>query len=74
LASSICLCIYLSGCGRASQETTILGSCQQALLGIHNSVWIWWRYMGWITRLGSLWMAFPSVSALHFVSIKINFF
>jgi hypothetical protein len=27
------------------------------------------RWMGWIPRRGSLWMAFPSVSALHFVSI-----
>jgi hypothetical protein len=27
--------LYLSGTGGASQETTILGSCQQALVGIH---------------------------------------
>jgi hypothetical protein len=33
--------LYLSGSDRASQETDILGSCQQALFGIHNSVWIW---------------------------------
>jgi hypothetical protein len=33
--------LYLSGSGRASQETAISGSCQQALLGIHNSVWVW---------------------------------
>jgi hypothetical protein len=32
--------LYLSGTGRASQETVILGSCQQALVGIHNSVWV----------------------------------
>uniref|UniRef100_A0A0V1KHN4 Uncharacterized protein n=1 Tax=Trichinella nativa TaxID=6335 RepID=A0A0V1KHN4_9BILA len=25
--------------------------------------------MGWIPRWGSLWMAFPSVSAPHFVSV-----
>jgi hypothetical protein len=25
--------------------------------------------MGWIPRWGSLWMAFPSVSAPHFVSL-----
>jgi hypothetical protein len=31
---------YLSGTGRASQETVILGSCQQVLVGIHNSVWV----------------------------------
>ena len=32
--------LYLSGTGRASQETAIPGSCQQALVGIHNSVWV----------------------------------
>ena len=32
--------LYLSGSGRASQETDISGSCQQGLLGIHNSVWV----------------------------------
>ena len=30
--------LSLSGSGRASQETAISGSCQQALVGIHNSV------------------------------------
>jgi hypothetical protein len=30
--------LYLSGIGRASQETAISGSGQQALVGIHNSV------------------------------------
>ena len=29
--------LYLSGTGKASQETAISGSCQQALVGIHNS-------------------------------------
>ena len=33
--------LFYSGSGRASQETTISGSFQQALLGIHNSVWVW---------------------------------
>jgi hypothetical protein len=33
--------LYMSDSGRASQETNISGSCQQALLGIHNSVWVW---------------------------------
>jgi hypothetical protein len=61
--------LYLSGSGRASQERAISGSCQQALLGIHNSVCIWWLYMRWISRWGSLWMAFPSVSALHIVCL-----
>ena len=38
----------LSGTSRSSQETTISGSCQQALVGIHNSVWVCCLYMGWI--------------------------
>jgi hypothetical protein len=42
--------LYLSGSGRASQETAISGSFQQALLGIHNTVWAWCLYMGWIPR------------------------
>ena len=33
--------LYLSGTGRASQGTAISGSCQQALIGLHNSVWVW---------------------------------
>jgi hypothetical protein len=40
--------LYLSGTGRASQEIVISSSCQQVLLGFHNSVWVWWLYMGWI--------------------------
>ena len=44
--------LYLSG--TASQETAISGSCQQALVGIQNSVWFWWLSMGWIPRWGSL--------------------
>jgi hypothetical protein len=32
--------LYLSGCGRVSQETAISGSCQQTLLGICDSVWV----------------------------------
>jgi hypothetical protein len=43
------------------------GSCQQALLGISNSVWVWWLNMGYTSRWGSLWMAFPSISAPLFV-------
>jgi hypothetical protein len=30
--------LYLSGSCRASQETAVSGYCQQALVGIHNSV------------------------------------
>jgi hypothetical protein len=57
--------LCLSGSGRSSPETAISDFCQQALLGIHNSVWVWCLYMGWINRWYSLWMTFPSVSALH---------
>ena len=61
--------LYLFGTGRASQETVISGSWQQALVGIHNSVWVWCLYMRWITKWGSLWMAIPLVSALKFISV-----
>jgi hypothetical protein len=57
--------LYWSSSGTASHETAIQGSCQQGLLGVGNSVWD--VQMGWIRRWGSLWMAFPSVSALVFV-------
>jgi hypothetical protein len=40
--------LYLSGSGRASQETVISGSHHQTLLSIHNSHKIWWLYMGWL--------------------------
>jgi hypothetical protein len=33
--------LYFSGSGRASQETALSGSCQEGLLDICNSVWIW---------------------------------
>jgi hypothetical protein len=62
--------LYLSGSVRASQETALSGSCQEALVDIHNSVWVWCLYMGWIPRWGSLCMAFPSVSAPHFVYLE----
>ena len=59
--------LYLSGTDKASQETAIWGSCQQAL-GIHNNVRDWYLYMEWIPRWGSLWLPFPLVSIPHFVS------
>ena len=34
--------LYLSGSGRASQETVISGFHQQALPSIHNSIQVWW--------------------------------
>jgi hypothetical protein len=63
------LSLHLSGFGRASQETAITGSCQQALLGISNNVWGWWLNMRWIPRWGSLRMAFPLVSPVLFVTV-----
>lgn len=61
--------LYLSGSDRLSQETSIPGACQHSLLGVCNSVWVWWLYVGWIPRWGNLWMAFSSVSAPHFVPV-----
>ena len=61
--------LYLSDFGRAYQGTAISGFCQQALLGISNSIWVWWLHMAWIPRWGSPWVAFLSVSAPHFVLI-----
>jgi hypothetical protein len=61
--------LHLSGSSRASQETGISASCQQAVVDIHNSVWDWYLYMEWIPRWGSCWTAFPSVSGPHFVSV-----
>ena len=61
--------LHLPGSGRASQETTTSGSHQHALLGIRNSVWGWCLYMGWISRRGSLWMAFPSVLSRNILMV-----
>jgi hypothetical protein len=61
--------LYLPGIGIASQEIAISGSCQQNLSGICNSVWVWWLYMGWITRWGILWMVLSTVSAPTFVFV-----
>ena len=58
--------LYLPGTGIASQERAILGSCQQNLAGICNSVWV---YMEWINRWGSLWMVLSTISAPNFASV-----
>ena len=42
--------LYYLGTGRASQETAISATYQQALVGIHKSVWVWWLDMSWIPR------------------------
>jgi hypothetical protein len=64
--------LYLLSTGIDSQETAISGSCQQNLLGICNSVWIWWLFIGGIPKWGSLWMVLPSVSAPNFVSETLS--
>ena len=61
--------LYLPGTGIDSQERAMSGFYQQNLAGICNNVWVWWLYMGWIPRLGSLWTVLPSVSAPNFVSV-----
>jgi hypothetical protein len=38
--------VYWLGSGRVSQGTAISDSCQQALLDITNSVWVWCLQMG----------------------------
>jgi hypothetical protein len=57
--------LYLSGTGRASQRQLY----EQAFVCIYNIIWVWWLYMGWIPRWGSLWMIIPSVSAPHLFSV-----
>jgi hypothetical protein len=65
---AVSFCIYIgSGSGRASQGTAIPGSCQQVLLSISNSVWVWCLQMGWIPRWGRIRMVFSSVSDPLFV-------
>ena len=61
--------LYWSGSGRASQETAVSVSCPQALLAIHNSVWVWYLHLWWIFRWGRLCVAFNSVSDLLFVPL-----
>jgi hypothetical protein len=46
--------LYLPGIGIDSQERVMSWSCQQNLSGICNSAWVWWLYIGWIPRWGSL--------------------
>jgi hypothetical protein len=67
--------LYLSGSGRASQETAILGSCQQVLPSIHNSVWVWCLYMGWIPQVGQSLdgLSFSLCSTLHISSCEYLF-
>jgi hypothetical protein len=61
----------LSGSGKASQETAISGFHQQTLPSIHYKVQVWWLYMGWIPRLGILWVACSSSGHTVLVRIKL---
>jgi hypothetical protein len=61
--------LYLPGTGIVSHETAILGSFQQNLAGICNSVCVWWLIMGWTPEWGSLWMVDPFVLVPTFVSV-----
>jgi len=58
--------LYQLDPGRASQETSISDSCQQALLDISNSDWAWWLNMGLIPS-GAV-SAWP-FSLLHSLSL-----
>jgi hypothetical protein len=50
MSGCVFLSLFWSGFGSASQETAISGSSQQALVGIHNSVWVCCLHVGWIPR------------------------
>ena len=63
MAVSICFC----NCQALAEP--LRRQLYQALVGIRNSVWVWWNFMEWIPRWGSLWMVISSVSALNFVSV-----
>jgi hypothetical protein len=61
--------LHLPGTGIASQVIAISLSAQSCW---HlPNVWVWWLFMGWIPKWGSLWMAIPSGSALNFVSVTL---
>jgi hypothetical protein len=44
--------LYFPGTGKASQETIKSSSCEQNLVGISNSVWIWWLFMEKVPQVG----------------------
>jgi hypothetical protein len=64
LAASISICI-----GQALPEL-LRRQLYQASVSkdfLSSTLWVWCLQMGWFIRWGSLWMAFPSVSAPLFV-------
>jgi hypothetical protein len=66
LAVSICICICQV---LAEPLRSLPGTCQQAFLGISNSVSVWFLWTGWIPRWIRLWMSFLSVSAPFIVPV-----
>jgi hypothetical protein len=66
--------LYLSGSGKASQETVISRSCQHTLLDIHCTIWVSWQYLGWIPQvwqsLDGLYFRFCSTLCLCICSRK----
>jgi hypothetical protein len=61
--------LYLPGTGITSYEAGIIGSLQQNLSDMCNSVWVWWLIMGWIPGWSSLWIVHPFILAPNFVSV-----
>jgi hypothetical protein len=59
--------LYWSGSGRASQETAVSGSCQQALLGIHNCV-----FNHWVTSLAPRKLVLISHGKFQLIMLKCN--
>jgi hypothetical protein len=53
MAVSIHFCICQALAEPPRRQLYQSGSCQQALVGLYNSVWVWWLYMGWIPRWGT---------------------
>jgi len=67
--------LYFSCSGRVSQETAISGSCQNAILGVSNIVWVWWLYVyGLDPQLGQpldvLFFSICSKLCLHISSYE----
>jgi hypothetical protein len=60
--------LCMSGSGKASQETAISGSCQLALLGIHNNVCVWLTVYGMDPQVGQSLDGLFLQSLLHTLS------
>ena len=69
LAVSICLCICQALAESLRRQLYQASVSKHFLESVIMSGWVWCLYMEWIHGWGSLWMAFPSVSAPHFVPV-----